>query len=37
VEREVESSAFAGLDRLESARRVLWSTARATASACGAH
>ena len=37
VEREVESSAFADLDRLESARRVLWSTARATASACAPH
>jgi energy-coupling factor transporter ATP-binding protein EcfA2 len=35
VEREVVSSAFAGLDELDAARRVLWSTARATASACG--
>jgi hypothetical protein len=37
VEREVEASAFAGLDRLEAARRVLWSTSRATASACAPH
>ena len=37
VEREVGSSAFADLDRLESARRVLWSTARATAAACAPH
>lgn len=35
VEREVVSSAFAGLDEIDAARRVLWSTARATASACG--
>ncbi len=34
VAREVESSAFAALDRLDAARRVLWSAGRATEAAC---
>ncbi|HEX7221907.1 MAG TPA: hypothetical protein VF231_01550, partial [Candidatus Limnocylindrales bacterium] len=34
VAREVETSAFAALDELEAARRVLWSATRATDAAC---
>jgi hypothetical protein len=34
VAREVETSAFAALDELEAARRVLWSASRATDASC---
>ena len=34
VSQEVETSAFAGLDRLESARRALWTAARGAGEDC---
>ena len=34
VAREVETSAFAGLDRLETARRALWTSARGAGEDC---
>jgi hypothetical protein len=34
VEREVETSAFAALDRVEAARRALWNAARGVGEDC---